>query len=109
MRSEGILDRRVVAHGSDQFGHVGPEALLEIGALGVGVLENVVQDPGGHDLVGVAGLVQQASDLDRMGHERQIVDVAFLARVVALGEGERISRERRTRHEVGSCHYQVGF
>ena len=89
---EGVLDRRVVAHGGDQLGHVGPEALLEVGALGVGVLEHVVQDAGGHHLVGVAGLVQQAGDLDRMGHERQIVDVALLARVAALGEGERVSR-----------------
>ena len=53
--------------------------------------------------------MQQAGDLDRMGHERQIVDVAFLARVAALGEGERIARERRTRRRSPFVAIRGGF
>ncbi|MBA3261534.1 MAG: hypothetical protein H0T69_03480 [Thermoleophilaceae bacterium] len=34
-----VLDRRVVAHGCDQRGDLGPEALLEVATLDVGVLE----------------------------------------------------------------------
>ena len=99
-----ILDRGVVGDGRDQPGDLGAEAPLELLDAGVGVLQHVVEDSGGDDLVRVAGLVQQAGHLRGMGEERRRVGVARLALVPPGGEGERVAGQRRAIDEVRSGH-----
>jgi hypothetical protein len=64
---------------------------LQIAQLCVRVLDHVVEHPRRHHLVGIAPLVKQAGDLDRMRDERKIVDVTRLAGVALIGEGKRIA------------------
>ena len=53
-----VGDRRIVADQPHEAGDILAEARLELRALGVGVLEHVVENRGGHDVVGVMSAFQ---------------------------------------------------
>ena len=61
-----VVHRGIVAHRFDQLGDIRSEVPLEIGPLRVGVLQDVVQDGGRHDTVGIAGELQLRRHLRRM-------------------------------------------
>jgi hypothetical protein len=49
------------------------EALAHLGDRGVGVLDEVVEDSGGDEVIVVAGAAEQLGDLERMQDERRLV------------------------------------
>jgi hypothetical protein len=57
-----VVDLRVVADERDQVGDLRPELRVEVGALGVGVLQDVVEDRRGDDVVRVARALEQRGD-----------------------------------------------
>src|SRR5918999_2292025 len=103
------LDRRVVGDRLDQLRDAAAEPRLQLAPLGVGVLEHVVQDAGGDHLVLVAGVLQQAGDLQRVRDEREAVEVARLPGVALIGKGKRVAGKRRPFHEIGPSHRGNGF
>ena len=62
------------------------EAVLQLGAAGVGVLDHLVQEPGGHHDIAEAGLLEQIGHLDRMHDRGLAVGVAALPRVPVASE-----------------------
>src|SRR5918999_1483968 len=64
---------------------------------------------GGDHLVLVAGVLQQAGDLQRVRDEREAVEVARLAGVALIGKGKRVAGKRRPFHEIGPSHRGNGF
>ena len=54
-------------------------------------------------------VVQEAGDLDRMGDEREAVQVARLTLVPARSESERIAGERGALNEVCASHLYEAF
>jgi hypothetical protein len=69
---------------------------LQVGSIGVGLFDGVVKKAGGDHVVGRAGAVEQAGDLEWVNDEGGAVGCAPLACVLALGVGERLpsARER---------------
>ena len=88
-------DVLVLGDRDHEIGDVVAELLAQVLAVDAGLLDDVVQDARGDDVVGRAGLLQQQGNLDRMGDERRSVDPASLSRVGAGGVGERLACEGR--------------
>ena len=84
-----VLDRRVVADRPHERADLGAEAFLQLGLVGVCVLEYVMQNPGGDGAVGIAGEAEERADLQRMKDERRLVALAPLARVAFQRELQR--------------------
>jgi hypothetical protein len=82
----GILDRVVLAHRSDEGGHVRAEAALELAGIGACALEHVVKRAARHDLVRIAREREHGRHLE---HERRTLVVAQLAGMALAGELER--------------------
>jgi hypothetical protein len=61
-----MLNRRIVADDRDELGNVGAEHGLQLVTTDVRVLEGVVQDRCGDDLVGVSGAIEQRCDLEQV-------------------------------------------
>ena len=61
---------------------------------GLGLLEDVVQHAGGHDLVAEPGADEERGDLERVQEERRRVGLPALAIVALRGEVDRRTRER---------------
>ncbi len=76
-----IFDRRVIADDGDELGHSRPQPRSQIRHLGLGVLEHVMQDRGGDDVIAIAQANQQRSDLGGMHDECGTVAVAMLVAV----------------------------
>jgi hypothetical protein len=92
-----ILEGRVLAHRLDQPGDVRAEAHAQLDGPSVGALEDVVQKPGRHDVLGIAEHVQQRPDLERVQEKRRSVRLTKLTGVT-LGrelEGRRRGRQSR--------------
>src|SRR5919106_3102061 len=94
------LDRGVLGHHADQLGDAGAEPLRDLGEVGVGVLQHVVEQRGRDDLVIEALRVQQPSDRGRM------IDVGVVStpRAVMRLDGQlvRLLEERRASDEFGT-------
>jgi hypothetical protein len=92
-----VGDRRVVAEDLDEVGDPVAEALADVLGRGVGVLDEVVQQAGGDDLVVEAPVAQEHGDLQRVQDERREVGVAALPAVQVLRVRVGLARQR----EVG--------
>jgi hypothetical protein len=66
----------------------------------VGVLDHVVQHPGGDDRVGVVPPAQQLRDLERMQDEGRVVGLAALSAVLLGRELQRAARDRQLADEA---------
>ena len=84
-----VADLRVVADGTHERRDDRAEARGQLFDAHGRVLDDVVQEAGGDELVGAARVAQQPPHLDRMLDERRTVAVAALARVRARGEVQR--------------------
>src|SRR4051794_22008433 len=76
-----VGDRLVLAQRADHPGDGRAERLAQLVERDAALLDDVVQQPGGDDLVAVAGGVQQQRDLERVQDERRAVRRAPLAGV----------------------------
>jgi hypothetical protein len=74
-----ISDVVVVGDGQHERGDTRSEAPAEIGDVGCGFLDGVVQGASGDHVIGRVGVVEQRRDLGRVLDERGAVDVAVLA------------------------------
>src|SRR3954469_1617622 len=83
-----VADRLVLAQRGDHPGDARPERLAQLVECDAALLDDVVQQPRGDDLVAVAGAVQQQRDLERVHDERGAVGLALLG-------GVRLDRTRR--------------
>jgi MFS family permease len=105
-----VLDRRVVADERDEIRDLGPEARFELRALGIGVLEDVVEHRGGDDVVRVTAALEQRGDLDRVQNELGAVGVAALPGMPLAREVHRVAGERQVPEEteLGAVRVRVG-
>ena len=90
-------DGRVLAEGDDERGDAGAEPLVEILGLGARLLDRVMQQAGGHDVLGRAHIGQQRRHLDGVQHERRAVRGPLLPGVLLDGVGKRGQRLVMTR------------
>ncbi len=72
-----------------ELGHLGAERARDVVSSSVCVLERVVENSGGHDVVGVAGVAEQRRHLEWVKDERRVVGVAALPAVEPLRELKR--------------------
>jgi hypothetical protein len=96
LRTTGFLERRVLAHRLDQAGDDRAEAHAQLDGRRVGALEDVVQKPRRHDVLGIAEHVQQRPDLERVEEKRRSVRLSELAGVALGGELECRRRRRQS-------------
>lgn len=82
-------DRLVLADRSHEFPDPGTEARGELGAAYLGLLEDVVKQAGGDDMIRRTGAVEQPTDLKRVLYERGVVGTTPLASVLSLCVLER--------------------
>jgi hypothetical protein len=88
--------------------------LLQVGPLGLGVLENVVQDTSRNDVVRVSRALQDRARLDGMENERSLVRAAPLAAwrslansIAACVSGRPSSKPRLSGSGVSSAAMRV--
>jgi hypothetical protein len=67
---------------------VGSELGLELARWCPRLLQDVMEQPSGNDLIWLAVVVEQPSDFDRMNDERRTVDLPVLAGMTRRGEAE---------------------
>jgi hypothetical protein len=78
------LDSLGLGHRAHQRRHPRAEACADLEERRVALLDHVVQEGGGHHLVGIAGVAQQSRD------EEHVLQVGTSVRVLALpGMGAR--------------------
>ena len=94
-----VLERRILAHRLDQAGDERAEAHAQLDGGRVGALEDVVQKPRRHDVLGIAEHVQEGADLERMEEERRSVRLTKLTGVT-LGRKFVCRRRGREPSEV---------
>ena len=76
-----VVDRWVVRDRLDEPGDARSEPALKLRASSPGLLEHVMKQAGSDDFVWLPIRAQQRTDIDWMGDERRLVDLAVLIRV----------------------------
>ena len=98
------LDVLVLGHGFDEIAHARAECLLDLVERRVGVLDDVVEEGRGKELlVVVSGRVKQPGQLGRMVDVGRAVALALLALVRLAGELVGLPGKARAGEELWLC------
>lgn len=85
----------MVADGRNQPGHLGPESILELTAVGGRIFEHIVKDSRCNHVVGIARAFEDRCRLERMDQKRGAIALPGVARMALAGEGDGLLGQRK--------------
>lgn len=94
-------DGLVLGDREHEPGHSRSEARSEVSRVRASLLDCVMEDARGDHVIVRAGVVEQQRDLERVLDERSGTEAAPLARVLSLPVGDRGTRLREARYQIG--------
>jgi hypothetical protein len=100
-----VRERRVLGHRGDDAGDPLAESGPDLVDPNARVLDRIVEQSGGHDLVVEAAAAEQGGDLEWVQDELGAVDLSHLARVQFARPPERLAASPRQRADRcrGTC------